>query len=144
MAVTAPTISDLCGIATFCLLGFGQIVTLLKISRDDRRAAVRRTAETAAAGATESAAMKELAAANERIAAALEKLEEWSRTHEVADERRWAAHEQAQKAQMETNQRLASIAESLSRQITNIALGIAPQGDVDEVPANRGRRALGR
>src|SRR5215510_10282700 len=109
MLPTLPSLGDIATTATFFVLGAGQVVTWGLIVRDDRRSAVKRATEDAKESATNSAALKDLASANERIATALEKLDQWAREHELVDERRWAKHEQFQEAQAETNQRLTNI-----------------------------------
>jgi hypothetical protein len=140
MPPTAPSLADLSNTGTLVVLAAGQLVTWWLIVRDDRRRAAERAADRASAEARESAAMKDLASANGRIAGALEKLETWARGHEVSDERRWAAYEEVHKAHMETNQRLTNITEDLARRITNVALEKAP-APFSEVPPNRRARS---
>jgi hypothetical protein len=129
---------DAISAASLLLLGLGQLVTWALILRDDRRGAVKTSADRAAADATESAAMRELATANERIAAALEHLEEWGRAHDLADERRFTSLEEFRKSQDETNQRLTNIAADLAARLTNVALYRAPEATARELPATRG------
>ncbi len=119
--MTTPTIADVSGVAMTAVMGVGQLVTWWLILRDDRRAASKHSAERAAAEATTAAAMKSLAQFNERIAKAVESLEDWTRQHELSDERRWALSEQFQRVQAETNARLANIAEDLARRMTHFA-----------------------
>jgi hypothetical protein len=116
-------------VGSLSLLAVGQAVTWAVL-------ALRGRSQSAKHEATDTATLKELARANEQIAAALEKLNERGREHELADERRFTALEEFRHSQHETNQRLTGLAENFSRQILNVALGIAPAPAV-VAPANR-------
>ena len=118
-------------LATVAVLGQMSTIAVLLLRDASRRATI---------SAIESAEMKALADANTRIAGALEKLEQWTREHEIADERRWAKVEERDAQQAKINERLANIAEDLARRITNVAIGAAPGPALEVAPNAAGRR----
>lgn len=116
------------------------VVTLWRQGRSDRRKAIKEGEAEVTAAAAQTAAIADLAAANTRIARSLESLDSWARGHEVADARYQATAATIQSQQAEALTRLVSMQENMQRQITNVALRLAPADAVDLAPNRPGRR----
>lgn len=125
--------------AMVVLVGVGQIVTWIVMFRSGRKSEIRDAADKAAQQTAESAGIKDLAKANGQIAEALEKLSAWTQAHEISDARWQSSAEQILKQHAETQSRIAGSMENLQRQLTNLALGLAPT-EATPIPSTRGRR----
>jgi hypothetical protein len=125
-AMAVAAVGDVASWATFLVLGAGQVVTWVLMGRAGGRNAVRRGEAAARGAAEQAAAVKELAAANARIAEALESLDAWARSHELADARWQAAMAETQRQTAEALTRLTDMQASLQGQLTDVALRLAP------------------
>lgn len=122
--------------AMVVLVGAGQIVTWIVMFRSGRKSEIKEAAKKAAAETGEATGITALAKANERIATTLESLDKWARNHEIADTRWQAAAEQIMKQQANSATDMTRMMEGLQRQLTNLALGIAP-AEAQALPPNR-------
>lgn len=133
------TWGTIAAIALAALVGSGQIAGWVASLLGMRRNARKAGESDGKAEATTAAAIDRLAEANGRIADSLEALQKWSREHELSDTR-WqtelsAAHRQA----VETQAAIARTLDGVQRQLTNMALGLAPEGAAREIPPNMRR-----
>lgn len=121
------------------LVGVGQVVTWIVMFRSGKKEDLKKAADEAAKRTAEATGIKELAAANDRIASSLESLDKWTRSHELSDTKWQSAAEEIMKQQTRTNADMARMLENVQRQLSNLALGLAPT-EASEVLPNMPRR----
>lgn len=130
--------ADPTSVGMLIVVGVGQLVTWLVMLRSGQKQENRRAAKDGADQASETANIRELAQSYARVASALESLEGWARNHDLADTRWQSGAEQIMKQQAATASDMQRMLEGLQRQLSNVALGLAP-ATAAEIPANRAR-----
>lgn len=131
----APTV-DPTNLAMVVLVAVGQVVTWLVMFRSGRQKDVQKAVDGANHDSAQVSAVTDLVKSNERIAAALEGLERWSREHERNDDKFQSRAEEILRAQAATTADMARMLDNVQRQVVNVALGLAP-ADVTPIPATR-------
>jgi hypothetical protein len=128
-AVTLSAQVDPTNLAMVVLVAVQAVVTWLLLFR-------KRTAGDAAHHAAEAGALGDLTKAVERITTEVAKLQDWSREHERDDDRLQSRAEEIMRQQTATAADMKQMLANLQRQITNVALGIAP-AEAMPVPPSR-------
>lgn len=136
LLAVVPAPVDPSNLAMVVLVAVGQVVTWLVMFRAGRKTDLQAATTNGSHDAERTAAISDLVKSNQRIAAALEGVEKWSREHERADDRFQSRTEQILTQQAATAADLARMLENVQRQVVNVALGLAP-ADVTPVPATR-------
>lgn len=131
----AFTAGDGIALAALVFVAAGSIVSWVRGVLASRRAAVKAGEQRAATDATDLAAIKALAVSQERIAKALENLADLYRTHEVECAQFRGKIEESHTTLTKTQADIGRNLENLQRQVTNVALRLAPS-DAQKLAAN--------
>jgi len=146
MHTIAPQVfstGDLIALLMLVVVAGGQVVAWIVGLVKGLRGSEKMAAARATASAQESAAVNAVAGALDKIAKEFKEQNARYQSHEVECAAWRGQMGQLTQELVKTNADMARAIEGMQRQITNVALGIAPSGPV-ELPANtrpaRGRR----
>lgn len=128
-----PTVGDYTNVGMLALVGIGNVVTWIMV-------ATKSATDRAASSATETAAIDNLTKEFSRMAGAWEGLSGEFQKHLREDIDYHARSDEIMKQLAEAQSTMARTIENQQRQITSLALGLAPEGEARAVPPNRVRR----
>lgn len=131
--------ANLLQLGMLALLFVGQLVTWWSMSRADGRKAIQVGKDQATAAADTASAIQDAGASNERLAKALESLQTWATSHDLADARFQEKTVAVQGQMADAIGRLTTMQENLGNQIVNVATGRAMQDAPEMVPPNAAR-----
>ena len=144
--MTVPSLADsavgnLIQFGGFVLLFIGQVASLLLFLRNSARANAERVTATALAKQAADAAVGAVTSELTRLTATVERIAEKHEAHEL-DCTGWRGRADEKLSQLAANgAATAQALEGMQRQITNVALGIAPSSEAVLIPATRPSRA---